>query len=809
MKTHISTTYTVEELLNQDEVRQLKERWRIYDHEGGNPLMLSGQLLTCLAIEHMLGRQDALTIIRLALQSLAQLYKYQGNHFDGYIIRWDPTTSDEWVTIEQNGRPVPQYCKRFLIGQNNQYLYCTPFNDPRYVPPLTEAQRSHMSDEERQQYDEARTNCKVKYRYWEPSMDELCGLIMGYDVLFRLVEEQDVRDEICRQVNNLGDYLAEHGYILVRPCGGIAAQGGSGMLPALQFPFNRVFKRITGNSYYARVGFRGALVKAGVWDCIKVPYSWATVAAIPFSVAFYIISPLFLKLGFILLGLADAPITPWEIARAYSIYLHKDCFDVFHTDQQEEFALAYALTKLPVKLAFELCMLGVSISGTGFAGGFPPFSGLTGLDDPDPTVRRSYLSWLPTRRSHPELDEPNLTWRDFGAQTPFASAVAVVLDSGPNEETKLVELLQQKYGELHDTWQSDLALYDGYPPDMTQVVTNEYYRHALGYMVALALAWLHRKRRTDAGTPITTPDFPTLPDEFSPSWDPVVPNVVLNDQTLMRSYVPVHAIQGTDDPQRDARGAKLFLAGAPAKPDTPDPILPAGPHQLLHDIWVTVNESDADVDTGIDLELGHVYLFEATGEIRPNGWVTGSNGPNGWDVVEYDKKFPLHGTIDPVHAHPYCLLGKLNNYFFIGGRRGPERFIYEDACRLRLRINDDMPGNGRGAFQCHIRVWAGPAILRQLQVQVEQPSLPIPLDTQVSVIVVAEDTETHRRIDGALIWIDGAIMGQTGIAFPYTFRQRRVRRRTAGGWEYEVVYPGGIVSATDYPDEEIDFGFET
>ena len=121
------------------------------------------------------------------------------------------------------------------------------------------------------------------------------------------------------------------------------------------------------------------------------------------------------------------------------------------------------------------------------------------------------------------------------------------------------------------------------------------------------------------------------------------------------------------------------------------------------------------------LRNGDVYeISEITGTIWAGVKLTGRNGPDGWaNRVDYDTKFPLHGGMDPVNAHPYCLLGKLRNYFFIGSRgRGKVRFIYpqlaglmpnvgtpNEGFPLHLRINDDRPGNGNGRFSCRIRVW--------------------------------------------------------------------------------------------------------
>lgn len=63
-------------LLTPDE--QEKERWKWISHGGDNPLIFSGQLLTCLAVEFYLGRQDGLPIIHALLDSIDALYKFQG-----------------------------------------------------------------------------------------------------------------------------------------------------------------------------------------------------------------------------------------------------------------------------------------------------------------------------------------------------------------------------------------------------------------------------------------------------------------------------------------------------------------------------------------------------------------------------------------------------------------------------------------------------------------------------------------------------------------------------------------------------------
>jgi FAD binding domain len=119
---------------------------------------------------------------------------------------------------------------------------------------------------------------------------------------------------------------------------------------------------------------------------------------------------------------------------------------------------------------------------------------------------------------------------------------------------------------------------------------------------------------------------------------------------------------------------------------------------LVVDKTVTVNESDFDVDTGVDMRTGDRLVVHAFGLIWAGVALTGNNGPQGWNNEDCDPKFPL-----PC-SHPYSLLGKLNgSYFYIGSEIN--RVHTGGDSRLFLRINDDTPANGNGSFTAHIQVF--------------------------------------------------------------------------------------------------------
>ena len=128
---------------------------------------------------------------------------------------------------------------------------------------------------------------------------------------------------------------------------------------------------------------------------------------------------------------------------------------------------------------------------------------------------------------------------------------------------------------------------------------------------------------------------------------------------------------------------------------------------LIVDKWVTVAEWENDVDTGVLLKNGDWIDIAATGSIWAGVWFTGENGPQGWVTYSAGSDKPLIGV------PPFSLLGRTaeDGYFYIGsGLRRP----YQNASLgpgetgLSLRINDDRPGNGSGAFNVHIQVWRNP-----------------------------------------------------------------------------------------------------
>ena len=112
-----------------------------------------------------------------------------------------------------------------------------------------------------------------------------------------------------------------------------------------------------------------------------------------------------------------------------------------------------------------------------------------------------------------------------------------------------------------------------------------------------------------------------------------------------------------------------------------------------------IRESDTRVDSGLDVGPDEWLALTGGGEIWAGVWFTGNNGPQGWNSIDNNAAFPLPGS------RPFALLGTLDSQNFYIGNSNATADRFTTPKRLFLRTNDDVPGNGNGAFNCHAQVW--------------------------------------------------------------------------------------------------------
>lgn len=694
-------------LLGQPGVQQTTERWRVATHERENPLLYGSHLLLALAVEHSLKLEGALALLRLAIDAIGKLYKFGHiGDFPGYILRWDPVTSDNWSTREENGRSRPWYCCEFLLDDQYRYHYCTPFNHPAYVPfnPLEFYAeepgnpghwRTYSSNDDWPE----RQHSLALHRSWEPSMDELVGLVLTYDMVYALVDDPMLRAEIRRQVTAFSKYLARHGYLLVRPCGGFTARGASGGLPAMEFPFSRVFARITGQPVESAASFEQAMVKAGLWECVKPSMQRWGIAGLS-SLGFlgavlgaFVDEPL-LILGGSILG----AISGYFLGRAFGVYQARECFDVANEGARTEFTLAYLLKQLTPRQRFLFWLQNVG-KGT-YARNFPQFIGLTALNDPtDSTVRNAYLGAVRDAQS----DE-----RGRFRNTGFASAVAVALGS-TTEETNLRKFLDDAFDSLSGPDRQRSPMLENQPAYVVERIRNgtphgtpEDPLGALEYLACLALSWLRAGRLTDAGTPPDENRMVSFPPGSNSAWPvPMIPLAVTQG-----GVVP--AVDAEEEP---AESRAVFPIGSsepePEDYRPPDPPPPAPPFTHIDNQTVSVPEASALVNPGITIQIGDAVTLVPGGSIWAGVWATGTNGPGGWNKTEHSTAFPLPGS------NPFCLLYKIvpggTAFSQVPWRRLGTSLSFAATApsvtgALFFRTNDNVPGNGSGAFTCEVTI---------------------------------------------------------------------------------------------------------
>jgi hypothetical protein len=298
-------------------------------------------------------------IILLALESIGSLYKFgDRSGFAGYMVRWDPVVSDKPYAA-----PGTLCSTEFLIDpRTRDYSYCVPHWDPRHVQNRADPTLHTLlpDDQLYNAYLETESTYFWDCRRWEPSMDEMVGMLTVYSVLHELVPTDAVRLMVTEQAKKLGDYLAQHSYLLVRPTGGLARRGSAGALSGLEYAFDQAFGRITGQSFARGTDFVGAMVQAGYWRILQGPVlkEEAVITA-----AGALLSPLLPALaaadggllggllGNVLSGSAAAapasvqaslPFLLAALPRSLAIYNHRDVFD---TDEQERSGPAVAQSR--------------------------------------------------------------------------------------------------------------------------------------------------------------------------------------------------------------------------------------------------------------------------------------------------------------------------------------------------------------------------------------------------------------------------------------------------------------------------------
>ena len=164
--------------------------------------------------------------------------------------------------------------------------------------------------------------------------------------------------------------------------------------------------------------------------------------------------------------------------------------------------------------------------------------------------------------------------------------------------------------------------------------------------------------------------------------------------------------------QTNPTASPAVVQGAVKNSATPNKVVNPGagsPNLLLYSDLHTafarhatsppINEFDTLVDSGVDVGPNEWLALTGSGTINAGVLFGGDNGPEGWNSIDNNPALPLPGS------RPFALLGILNSQPFYIGRSAATSDNFAAAQRLFLRTNDDVPGNGTGAFGCDVEVW--------------------------------------------------------------------------------------------------------
>jgi hypothetical protein len=133
-------------------------------------------------------------------------------------------------------------------------------------------------------------------------------------------------------------------------------------------------------------------------------------------------------------------------------------------------------------------------------------------------------------------------------------------------------------------------------------------------------------------------------------------------------------------------------------------MISARPAAAVGMTYGSVPENKTNVDTLQVIKPGDRVIIDAYpyAMIWAGVWFIGANGPEGWTNCDYSRKFPLNSF--GGCSRPYSLIANLDGrYFYVGQHK---EFTYQgNESRLYLSINDDVVGNGSGAFKVTVTVY--------------------------------------------------------------------------------------------------------
>jgi hypothetical protein len=754
----------------------MRARWDTIATGGENPHLFGTWLFAMLAVEHAAGNDESTNALRQALDTLESLAKGVGNL--QVPTRWDAgVPTDDW----------PAHRRQFLPRDGMVPLVNVPPGDLHHHPwRLHETLRTLMTDDDQQvneqqvaDYESRQKYYCENYRNWEPSQDEVVGMVTSLWLVNKLSNDRDILGQVKRQARRVGGYLASNGYFMVKTLGGLSWRGAGGALAAMEEPIARALYDITQEDLHSQADFKEVMELAGHWSQLAGSVgecqaaAWAVTVVGPFAAAsilatvglvlgavtsplepvlgpvfgpeqvaatFYTIPVLGFSLG------ADAAIleqifagqiiSPSTIGTAVAILWKGDCLDI-DPNERGDLAGAVLAKDAPDKARLYRAYATVQAKFAKYntwSVAFPGYLGLTGLDNSDPLVRDVFADWFKIRSALPAtLPEDTVGGTEppgVGASVKcWVAAVAAILENQGDPETELLKRLDSAicdmfracyfdpqiptvYGEDTDNEKPELLWREKLCVSPVAGLTRPY--GPLDFCAAIALACWHAKRRADANNPVTVPGFPgPLTSSIMTNWMPAgVPVEVLDILKSSPRSLDANVIQSGGSLVSKNGVYPVFLD--PPVPRRLPPIVTTPPADVLTDIklFFLDPQTEGDLATGIFLTEGQALEVFADGDIWAGDLLEGRNDPDGLDKLVDDAGWPLHTGLDPG-ASKFCVLGRINGYFFIGSYFPKQKWVYREQppdlakklAQLFLRINDPGPGDGDGGFVVRVNIY--------------------------------------------------------------------------------------------------------
>ena len=669
--------------LTAEEKTAARERSAV--RTGENPWLFFTPMAIALATEVRLGLQPAATILNTALDAFAAMFRCSGA-FAGYPIRWDPVTSEPGIDVRTGGNVRSG---EFLLNSRGQYDFTGPRSDLRAYPWRPEGiLRNLMPAGANIAYELERIRQHHRwFQRWEPSQDEVLGMLGLAWAAGSLSGDAALRTRTAALLRPLAEYLARHGYLLVKPGGGLVPRGHGDSLIGAQLAISQLFESLLGSPYPPSTNWPGAMQLAGLWPSLETAWtgggliggvldvvSWLSTGAKTFSFGLFNATTLAS-----ITSVAADPALASKLGKMIGVWSMAAVFDSYKGEGAGDPALSAFLHEFTdTQKRYDVFMTVMAVAHySAPASGFVPVFSLFGLDAANSHVRDAYLTWF-SLRSARATDHTPL----------FALAVACLLAGDGRWENELRQRLDQERDKLEQDHSSDL------PIEMKELdaVGNRWalIENALptvDYCGALALAWLHAQRQQAAGKQMVN-GFPTLPTPPPMLLRPRLanfPDIFANDQVTPREVEgPIVA-----EP----------LPNVLARPDVDKSAF-------------RVPANGGDQDTGVTIHFGDVFQIDASpGGVTFPFETLQPIGPEGHPTpVLLDPSWPVHVALDP-RARAYALVGRLNGWFHIGNSTGQQRWLYgnpddSQSRRLYLRVNQDAKKIGAsGAFTVRIRVW--------------------------------------------------------------------------------------------------------